>query len=147
MCINFHAMYIKRHPIVYQNPQPAPRYTQQPSLFGFDSVMVSLRRIKLIAGFAIIAEQDVVDDRRIISWRVGNTCDSYCMIISYNFTFTNEWFTIMDSPTCVVDEPIIESLFERGEEIHGPNGAYSFDEQSVICVLDDIENTAEMIYG
>lgn len=140
-------MYIKRNPIIYPNPQPSPRDMLNPSMCGFDQVMLSLRRIKLLPGFVIISEQDVVDDRRIISWRVGNMADQFCTIISYNFTFEHDWFTIMDTPTCVLDQPIMESLFERGQEVHGPNGAYSFDELSVLVVLDDIENTAHLMYS
>lgn len=140
-------MYIKRNPIIYPNPQPSPRDLQNQNVYGFEQVVESLRRIKLLPGFVIISEQEVVDDRRILSWRVGNISDQHCMVISYNFTLDHGWFQIMDTPTCVLDEPIVESMFERGQEIHGPNGAYSFDESSVLVVLEDIENTAQHMYS
>lgn len=132
-------MFNKRSPVIYPNPQPAPRDQQRTQLFGFDRVMTILRRIKLIIGYVIISEQEVIDDRRIISWRIGNICDNYCIIVSYNFTYDNDWFTIMDSPTGVIQEPIFESLYERGEHTIGPNGLFSFDEQGVIEVLEEIE--------
>jgi len=135
-------MFYKRNLTAYPNPQPAPSATPITRMFGFDRVMVALRRIKLIVGFVIVSEQEVIDDRRIISWRVGSVCDEHCMIVSYNFTHDRDWFTIMDSPTGVVQEPDIETLYERGEDIQGPEGYYTFDDQAVVEILEEIEEAA-----
>lgn len=138
-------MYNKQKLQIYPNPQPAPSRIAEFKMFGFERVMVILRRIKMIVGFIIIAEQEVVNDRRIISWRLGNVYDEHCTVIYYNFTVDRDWFTIMDSPTCVVQEPDIEMLFERGENMYGPNGFYTFDEQAVLEVLEEIEDISYSI--
>ena len=133
-------MHIKQHPVDYKKPRPFVVETPSHQLCGFDDVMLVLRRIKYLPDFIINSEQEAIDDRRVISWRIGNTREDHSMTVMYNFTFVNEWFSIIYAPVNVTREPELDELYELGEDYPGPNGAYSYSQATIVEFLEKIES-------
>jgi len=135
----FNTMYISQKPrTIYTNPKQKVTIPPPPQFFGFEYVVEVLRRLKAL-GYITTADQEVVENRRVLTWKLGTHADNECVVIQYNLTFDDDWFTFSDCNCNAASNIDWDLMFDRGADIEGPNGNFTFDQESVVEMLLEIE--------
>lgn len=134
-------MHPKHSPEYYRKPQYAPHLDATAIMFGYDRVIVTLRRLKTY-GFTIHTEQYDLNNSRVFSWRLGLPSYDHCVVICYYYNDVRDWFTISDLYAPIGEQEIdYDKLQERGAGYYGPAGHYTFDQDDIIEALNEIENS------